>query len=286
MLKSRLITSKDIKAYLSSTYGHTKEVKSFLRKHRSLKVIELDHHSRSLSHVLYHDTQKNPGRVTAWDVALSFHPRSYLTGYTILSFLGWTEYTPKKVYVNWIRGIRKRAASQTTAIDNEVLQRVAFTPKKIPPVSLRFDDREIIVLSGQYFSSVETKHLIKCPAELDLPKYAMTFRNERLFIEALINYHYFGGPDVVWQALSSRAEHMNQESLQRTFADMNLKYPYANAIGFIIDSSLKNARKASRWLDLVNRDLKFHLFMGDGERRVFVEKWSLYVPKRFCVNRG
>jgi hypothetical protein len=163
---------------------------------------------------------------------------------------------------------------------------VAFTSKRIPAVSLGFNGKEIIVLSGQYFTSSEKKHLIKCPQGLNLPKYAMRFRDERLFIEALINYHYFGGAEIVWQALSSKAEHINYESLQRTYKEMNLKYPFANAIGYILDSHMQSSKDASRWLDLVNRDLKFHLFMGDGERRIFVEKWSLYVPKRFYVDRG
>jgi hypothetical protein len=280
MLKSPLITYGGFKAYLASAYAYTKEVGPFLRRHTTIRKVTLDHRLPHVPTVLYHDKKKNPGKVTAWDVALSIHRDSYLTGYTILSLLGWTEYTPKKIYVNWIRHVTPKKAPQTV-IDDETLQRVAFSPKKTPTTSLSFNRREIVVLSGQYFSTAEKKHLIRCPPELDLPEYAMTFRDERLFIEALVNYHYFGGADIVWQALLSKAEEMDQGLLLRTYSEMNLKYPYANAIGYIFDFHVRGFSKAIKWLDRVNKNLKFHLFMGDQERRIYVDKWSLYVPKRF-----
>jgi hypothetical protein len=282
MLKSPLITFRAFKAYLSSAYGYSDEVGPFLRRHTTIRKVRLDHRLSRIPNTLYHDTKKNPGRVTAWDVALSLHPNSYLTGYTMLSLLGWTEYTPKKIYVNWIRHSQNQKSPEKFVIDNEALQRVAFIPKHISTDSFSFNRKEIIVLSGQIFSSVEKKHLVPCPPELKLPEYAMTFRDERLFIEAVINYHYFGGPDIVWQALLTKATEINQKTLLRTYLEMRLKYPYANAIGYVIERATGNA---GLWLGLVNKDLRFHLFMGDRERRVFAEQWSLYVPKRFYVER-
>ncbi len=283
MLKARLIAFKGFKAYLSSAYGYTGEVGPFLRRHTTIRKVKLDHRLPRVPNTLYHDTRKNPGRVTAWDVALSLHPDSYLTGYTMLSLLGWTEYTPKKIYVNWVRPIRKQKAPRNLVIDNEALQRVAFIPKRVSGDSFKFNRREIIVLSGQLFSSTEKKHLVPCPPELELPEYAKTFRDERLFFEALINHHYFGGADIVWQALLSKAKEINQETLLRIYLEMDLKYPYANAIGYVIDTATGKSGKADKWLGLVNKDLRFHLFLGDRERRMFTEKWSLYVPKRFYV---
>ncbi len=286
MLKYPLVGHRSIKAYLSEEYGYTKQVSAFLLKHKFLKEVIVKQHFGRTPHVLYHDTRANPGRITPWDVALSLHPHSYLTGYTALSMLGWTEYAPRKIYVNWVRGIREKPILVAEPINQEVLQRVAFQPKKAPPVSLTFDGDDIVILSGQFFSSAEKHHLVRCPSRPDLPKYAMTLRAERLFLEALVNYHYFGGPEIVWQALLSKARDIAQESLLKTYAEMRLKYPYANAIAYILECSLRKTARLDKWLPLVNRELRFHLFMGDGERRVYVEKWSLYVPKRFYVAGG
>ena len=49
---------------------------------------------------------------------------------------------------------------------------------------------------------------------------------------------------------------------------MDLKYPYANAIGYVIDTATDESGKADKSLSLVNKDLRFHLFLGDKERRM------------------
>ena len=201
MLKASLITFKGFKAYLSSAYGYTGEVGPFLRRHTTIRKVKLDHRLPRVPNTLYHDTRKNPGRVTAWDVALSLHPDSYLTGYTMLSLLGWTEYMPKKIYVNWVRPTQKQKAPRNLVIDNEALQRVAFIPKRVLATPSTSIAERSLLLSGQLFSSAEKKHLVPCPPELELPEYAKTFLDERLFIEALINHHYFGGADIVWPTL-------------------------------------------------------------------------------------
>jgi hypothetical protein len=285
MLKSRLLTQKSIKPYLTSNYAYTKNINSFLRKHEFIQTIKLEHHFSAVPQTLYQDVQKNPGKVTAWDIALSLHPESYLTGYTVLSLLGWTEYFPKVVYVNWIRGIRDKADPDNSQIDNETLQRIAFQPKKSPANTFIFEDKEIHFLSGQYFTRQEQSHLIKFPNEVDLPRYARTFSPERLFIESLINYHHFGGQELVWQALSSKVDDINQDFMIKIYKQMKLQYPYANAIGYLVESFSKNKSTIRKWLGLVNTSLKFHLFMGDNERRIYVEKWSLYVPKRFYLGK-
>ena len=280
-MPSRLITPGDIKEYVKQTYGVSQGIDSFLAKHKTLKPITFDTSSRSVPRVLYHDVLHNPGTATAWDVALSFHRDSYLTGHTAFSLLGWTKRTGNRIYVNWIRRVQHKVTPDP--IDDEAIQRVAFVQKADPPVSLTFRESEIVVLSGQIFSRDERMQLVGLPSHISLPKYALIFRQERMFIEALINYHVFGGPDVVWQVLLSKAREVDQDTLARTYAEMKLKYPYANAIGYILDSANPGSRTTDRWLKARNGDLRFHLFMGDAEDRVYVEKWSLFVPRRFFV---
>jgi hypothetical protein len=257
------------------------ETSTYLRRHETLKKIELKLKSSGAPHFLYHDTKRNPGTISVWDIALSLHVDSYITGYTALSLLGWTEYSPTKIYINWIRSTKDKFTVIHDPIKNETLQQAAYTTKKEPPVLLSFDDKEIVFLSGQIFSPEEKTHLIPFASELELPPYALTFQEERLFLEALINYHWFGGADIVWQALTSRARSLNQNKLIEVYKEMKLQYPYANAIGYILERCNTSKTVLARWASLVNSDLQFHLFMGDSERRVFVDKWSVYVPKRF-----
>lgn len=283
MLSLPLIRPHKLKDYLKKEYDYHSPASSYLARHKTMVKIELDTHLPDSSHTLYHDKKKNPGQVTAWDIALSLHSNSYITGYSALSILGWTEYTPTRIYVNWIRGINSKQAFASQNIDEETLSRIAFTPKKDPPVNLVYENMEIVILSGQYFTMKEKTHLVELPFELELPRYAKTFCNERLFIEALINYHWFGGADIVWSAFKEKAKTLDRKKLLTIYKEMRLKYPYASAIGYVLDHFAPTTSNNNPWLPLVNKAVKFHLFMGDNERRVFVDKWSLYVPKRFSL---
>lgn len=282
MLDERLITPKAIKSYLLTNFGYTKDVETFLLRNRFLKPLVLKHDSISLPHVLYHDTQRNPGEITTWDVALSLHHYSFVAGYSAFAKLGWAKPNETLIYVNWVRHLPEKLA-EPVAIDDEALQRIAFSPKRLAATIVAFRGRRIHALSGQVFSSSELNHLISVPNNSGLPKYAKTYREERLLIESLINYHYFGGADSVWKILKRKAKSLDQSKILSVFGEMNLKYPYANAIGYMLESAEVPENFLDRWMALSSRHLTFHLFLGDTESRILSEKWNLFVPKRFHI---
>jgi hypothetical protein len=104
---------------------------------------------------------------------------------------------------------------------------------------------------------------------------------ERLLVECVINYHHFGGPEIVWRAFPLIVKRANPNIILRTYEEMHLKYPYANAIGYILECLKCGKAIVDKWLRLVNRELRFYLFLGDAQDRTYVDKWSIYVPQRF-----
>jgi hypothetical protein len=74
---------------------------------------------------------------------------------------------------------------------------------------------------------------------------------------------------------------LDQLLLIKIYDDMKLKYPYSNSIGYWLDKAGIDNKYQVVWENKVNRNIKFHLFMGDKERRIYNKKWNLYIPKRF-----
>ena len=70
LLEKPLITPRQLKHYLSETYGITKNIKKFVNANPEISTIKLEHKFNSLPHVLYHDQKRNRGTITSWDIML------------------------------------------------------------------------------------------------------------------------------------------------------------------------------------------------------------------------
>ena len=280
MLAKKLLTFDELKYYLSSEYGITKHFYRYLDENDSIREIKLNTKTNDIPQKLYQDIYKNPGEPCVYDIALGIRRNSYITGYKLISLLGWTDYIPKVIHVNWVRGHVK--TEKTKDIDNLTVQKIAFKPKQKSRLKLYFNDYEIIVLSGQLFPRVYNHHFMSTDIIPELPAYTRIFVPERLIIEALINYHYFGGSVTVWRVGIDQIKKLNMKKMKKIFEEMRLIYPYANAIGYWFERAGISKKELNFWRNRVNKKVQFHLFMGDQERRIWNEEWHLYVPRRFA----
>jgi hypothetical protein len=279
MLKSKLLTYDELKEYLFENYEFKGNIHKFIKKNDSIKLISIPTKNKHIPGKLYHDTKLNTGSIDAYDIALSLRKNSYLTGYKLISLLGWTEYIPRIIHVNWIRGYTKNIKSNE--IDNDTVQKIAYKHKHISSLRIKYEDYEIVLLSGQLFLEIYEHHFMIPENIPQIPEYSKIFIPERLIIECLINYHYFGGADLVWNIGLEQFQKLDPSKLTKIYADMSLIYPYSNSIGYWLEKAGIDNKILDIWETKVNRRIKFHLFMGDKERRIFNKKWNLYIPKRF-----
>lgn len=279
MLNKKLLLYDELSKYLFENYNVAKNITKFISKNNFIKIISISTKNKHIPNKLFHDTKLNPGSITIFDIALSLRKNSYLTGYKLLSLLGWTDYIPKVIHVNWIRGSIKNKKNEE--IDNDIIQKIAYKQRSISSLKIKYEEYEIIILSGQLFPKNYIHHFITRHNIPQIPNYSNIFIPERLIIECLINHHYFGGADLVWKIGLEQFKKINHSKLIKIFDEMQLNYPYANSIGYWLEKSSIDSKYLSIWENKVNRNIKFHLFMGDRERRLFNEKWNLYIPKRF-----
>ena len=278
MLSTPLITYKDLPSYLKTNYNLKGSINKFIEKSGNIVEYNIPTKINNLPEKLYQDTTLNPGSPNVFDIALSLKKKSFITGYIVFSFLGWTEYIPKVIHINWKRNPFNKI---NTPIDNITLQKIAYKPKSISKLRLIYNEYEIIVLNGQVFKNNYSNHFRLLNEITELPPYSETYIEERLIIESLINYQYFGGADIVWQAGLNQFNKLDLDLIFKIYKELDLIYPYANAIGYWMEKSNISKNIISKWEKLVNKHLQFHLFMGDSERRFFNKKWNLYIPKRF-----
>lgn len=277
-MKDRLISSRDLLPYLKENYNLKTNVEKYIEKNDHIKVYNIPYLSNYLPTKLYQDLNLDPGTPSAFDIALSLKKNTFLTGYYMMSINGWTEYIPKIIHVNWVRNSFEK---KDTVIDNDNLQMIAFKEKHFSKLRFSYDHYEIVVLNGQVMKKYKHNHFKEIESRFELPVYAKTYIDERLLIESLINYQYFGGADIVWEAGITKSSNLDLDLLLIIYKEMELIYPYANAIGYWLESAGVGSKYLSKWLKLVNNDLQFHLFLGDKERRIFNQKWNLFIPKRF-----
>lgn len=277
-MKNRLMLLSDLRLHLKSNYTLKTGIDTYIEKNKHIKVYNIPFLSNNMPTKLYQDINVEGGLASAFDVALSLKKNSFLTGYYVMSLNGWTEYIPKVIHVNWKRNPFQKKDS---LIDNNTLQMIAFREKQTSKLRFNYNKYEIVILNGQVLKKYKHDHFKRIDKQFDLPSYAETYIDERLIIEALINYHYFGGADIVWNAGKNQFNNLDLDLMLAIYKEMELIYPYANAIGYWLERSGVSSKYISKWVKLVNHDLQFHLFMGDKERRVFNDKWNLYIPKRF-----
>ena len=76
-------------------------------------------------------------------------------------------------------------------------------------------------------------------------------------------------------------QNQNIEDFIDAFEAQNFQYPYENSLGYIMESANIDKKYIQYFKNKVNRDIQFHLFLGDPERRIWNQDWNLYIPKRF-----
>lgn len=280
MLKKQLIHVNDISKYLYTNYDWKKSFHSFLSKRGNIKTINLNHKLKNLPRILFQDLERNPGQVSEWDIAFSLRKLPIFTGYHLVSMLGWTEYLPKTIHVSFIRRVIPQIVPRS--IDPEALQRVAFQPRRQSRDHFMYNGMKIHMLSGHILTNEQVEnHLVQIQKEYEIAPYVKMFCEERLVIEMLMSYQYFGGADIVWDMLLEQLSAVNIEKLQLIFQEMHLSYPYQNALAYCLYCIDPDHPGLDFFENRVDHNLRFHLFLGDKERRKYFDRWSLYVPKRF-----
>ena len=163
-----------------------------------------------------------------------------------------------------------------------MIQKLAFKPKRFSGNVGIYRKYSIHLLNGKYLGADSSSKFQFIEGLPTLYEKVPVLKNERLFVEVIMNYHYFGGADMAWESLAQLVKRVDLNLLFKEFKEMNLVYPYQNVIGYILETFGVKQEELTLWRNELREDVQFHLFMGDGERRVWNDRWKIYIPKRFC----
>ena len=278
-----MYTSREIGSYLEGNYEYKirpfVSMQKFIENSGFIQEIILKKQGVNIPEKLYYDKNKIKATISPVDIAINLKVPYFLTGYYIFSELGLTEYAPKVIHVDWIRP--KGRNKHQGLIDNEVLQQIAFKPKRETSRIISYDGYQIYLLNGKYFGENPDEYTINMKISNANCSEIKTLKLEKLMIESLINYQYFGGADLVWEVFMKVKNDLNLSKLIEYYKECDYQYPYQNALGYLLETASADREVISYFEKNVNKNIKFHLFIGDSERRIWNEKWNLYVPKRF-----
>jgi hypothetical protein len=209
------------------------------------------------------------GEVSAYEVALSVKPRSYLSHGTAVSLHGLTDQVPKAIYANQEQSPKPAPRGELT---QSAIDRAFSNQQRRSGYVLDYDHWRIVLLSGKNSGNLGViKILGPLQEELDVTSI------ERTLIDIAVRPIYAGGVFQVLEAYKSARERVSVNTLIATLKKLNYIYPYHQIIGFYMQRAGYDEKRYGRLKDL-GLNFDFHLSYGMKESE-FDREWRLRYPK-------
>ena len=229
----------------------------------ALKTIELRFPSKSERRFIWRSA-------SAYEVALSLRPRTYLTHYTATYLHDLTEQIPTTIYVNHEQPPKRWAnAELEQARIDAAFRRSQRISKCIAP----YDDQSICLLNGMFTGGLGVTDRKGSEGEslrlTDL---------ERTLIDIAVRPAYAGGVFEVLSAYRAAAAKASVDKLADLLRRLGYIYPYHQAIGFYIEKSGAYDPSDIRAFESIEIRYDFYLThqMRDTD---YSKRWRLYFPK-------
>jgi hypothetical protein len=210
-----------------------------------------------------------PG-VTAYELALSLRPRSFLSHGTALFFHDLTEQVPTTIYVN-----REQTPKQVGGpISQSGIDRAFSSKQRRSNYIYEYKSWRFVLLSGKdtgRYGVVKVTTSEGGPIEVT--------NLERTLIDVVVRPAYAGGIYAVLDAFRLARERVSGTHLLRTLDKMNFAYPYHQAIGFLMEKA-GYEEKLCRAMKGRGIDFDFYVAHGIAEKQ-YDPKWRLFYPKGF-----
>lgn len=215
--------------------------------------------------------------ISPLEIAVAFHPRSYLCYQTALFWNELTEQVPRTFYIAKERpGTSSKAAAPEFFDEFELRDSFVKLPKEHPNVAT-FGEYRFAFLARAYTGNAGVESRL------------ISFRNnkvltlitglERTLLDCISTPENAGGIANVVDAMKRAADRIETDSLIDLYTKLGLKYPHWQRIGLLLER-LASPKHAKRWrVRFGAPKCKFYLAKGYKLGWEFDEFWSVYYPK-------
>lgn len=209
------------------------------------------------------------GDASAYSVALSLKPKSYLTHGTAVVIHSLTDQIPKTVYVNYEQSPKPPGGGLT----QEGIDRAFSNRQRQSKLTYKYEDFQIVVINGKHTGRLEVTQLPGNVAGelLDVTKL------ERTLIDIAVRPNYAGGAVQVLEAFERAKPTVSVNTLVATLKKLNYVYPYHQVIGFYMERA---GYPESQWQKLKKLGLQFDFYLTYQlpAKKKYDPKWRLYYP--------
>jgi len=207
------------------------------------------------------------GDVSAFDMAVSLRPGSYLSHATAARLHGILDTASDDVFVNKEQSVKQPPNSELTqdAIDN------AFSghPRESNLI-YKFQGQRIFFLNGKNTRNYDVVEKVDKDGS-PIPCTGL----ERTLVDMTVRPVYSGGAAEVLKAFHAARERVSIERLIAVLAALGHKYPYHQAVGFYLERA---GFSSTQLAPLKALGLNFNFYLTHGPTVTIDQSWRLHLP--------
>lgn len=215
--------------------------------------------------------------VSPLEIAVAFHPRSYLCYQTALFWNELTEQVPRTFYIAKERpGTSSKTAARESFDEYELRDAFVKLPKEHPNVAM-FGEYRFVFLARAYTNNagVETRLV---PFKKNMVPTLITGL-ERTLLDCISAPENAGGIANVVDAMRRASNRVDIELLIELYTKLEFKYPHWQRIGLLLER-IASPKHAMKWrVRFGIPKSKFYLAKGYKLGWEFDESWSVYYPQ-------
>jgi hypothetical protein len=233
------------------------------KSHLGAIRLESEHGYRALTRYFWR-IEPSPYRL-----AVSLRPRSYLSHFSALSLHDLTNQIPKTIYANQEQTPK---ISRTPQLEQHRIDTAFRNKPRSSKLIYNYKENQLVLLSGKSTGNLGVVE------RTDPSAHTVPVTNlERTLIDIVVRPQYAGGIHEVCRAYEAARGRASLNKLVATLVEMELLYPYHQAIGFLAE----RAEFRQRPVELLRQfDIEFDFYLVHGMKEMeYSERWKLFYPE-------
>ncbi len=214
------------------------------------------------------------GKVSQFNLAVSMKAGAYLSHYGAVALHELTDQVPKTVYVNH----EQRPQFQLiNSLSQERIDNAFGRPQRTTSNFVEYEGFRYCYVNGKHTDRLGVIQM-KDMFGVEVPVTSL----ERTLIDITVRPMYAGGISEVIEAYRRAHGKLSLNRLAATLLKFEYIYPYAQAVGFLLERSGYDAKaiKRHKVFQLSQDSFKFYLVHGMKDKE-YDAKWRLFIPKGF-----
>lgn len=213
-------------------------------------------------------TRYSWGDASIYELAQAIYPRGYFSHATAVALHGLTDLIPQTIYLNVEQSPKPAPRGPLTqrGIDQAFARR-----QRQSNMTYAYEDWSVTILNGKNTGALGVEDIIGPNGE----KVRAT-NLERTLIDIVVRPTYSGGIFQVLEAYRRAEGRVSTNRLTATLKKLDYKYPYHQAIGFLMDLAGYEEKRYSL-LSRIGLNHDFYLTHGM-EAPKHSSKWRLFYP--------